>query len=81
MSSLRDGSARGVLMGSRLNQAKWMALSAFTARVTNRPVGVRSANDELPFRRSEHTRGFLPRAPTPKPSHQERAATQGPSLR
>ena len=38
-------------MGSRLNKAKLMAVSAFTARETNCRVGVRSANDELPCRR------------------------------
>ena len=28
-------------------RSKWMAVSAFTARETNRRLGVRSANDEM----------------------------------
>ena len=66
MSSLRDGSARGVLMSSRLNQAKWMALPAFTARETNRPVGVRSSNDETAVSAFRTNEGVSPECADPK---------------
>ena len=60
-------------MGSLLNQAKWMALSAFTALETNRPVGVRSANERNCRFGIQNTRGDFSRGRRP----QNRATKKG----